>query len=256
MRAVIDIPWSSNLYAAISFTVINRLDLNSLKPQMRRPVCLSEAKKPRGCCPFRSDPVSVKFSINKSVFVPGERIVFSVEIGNKTKQELSSVRVSLIQKTRVHAERRKKVYKKSMACLSMLQSVGSFSVEEWNASYRIPATCPTLTDPSCILKITYYFKLCIDAAEESTSSHDLRIPITIGSIPLQETSPPSKMNGWKRNIANANNPLPPNELVYTFEADNTEYDDPLPPYSYELTGEAMQSDLNSYTPFYLFYKEF
>jgi hypothetical protein len=273
VRAIIDIPWSFNLYAAISFTVINKLDLNGMKPQTRQPLSQSvQPIKTLGCLTGHIDPISIKFSINKSktniqvfsigfkesnifklfrhlgVFVPGERIFFNVTIKNKTKHELSNIRVCLVQETKVNAQRKQRKYKKSMAFMSLSKSVASLSEENWSASFRIPATCPTLTGLSRILKINYFFKLGVDSSETESTKNELSIPITIGSIPLQEQS---VTHSSKKSNSSKNQ-----EVMYTFETDNTENDDPLPPYEYEKSGEAMQSDLHRYIPYYLFYKDF
>jgi hypothetical protein len=135
-----------------------------------------------------------------------------------------------------------------MGFMALHKGVEAFTKQDWNGSYRVPATAPTLADCR-ILKISYFFHLVIDASGTVSHANDLSMPITVGTIPLQKVS----VSGSKQKSVAVELP---NESEYTFEVDNTEYDDPLPPYTYETAGEAMQSDLDYYKPFYVFYKDF
>jgi hypothetical protein len=282
LRAIVDIPWEADVCAMLSFSVLNLLDLNTVKPSLKKPFELTDSKTV-GCFPFCSKTVNIRFSVNKCAFVPGERVKFTVEILNSSHAEIGELRVSLTRVIKVFADgvrslgeiiQRDKSYKKKMGFVAFPKDVvAANSEEKWTGTYRIPATCPTYTDSS-VLKISYVFSLCMNVPGRSfLFDDDLGIPVTIGTIPMIETVPEAlaasltnassyamaasrAMSG--RGRSNSVISLP-NDSFYSLETGGGDKDDLPPPYEFDDANpneQGMQSDSESYRPFYIYYKDF
>jgi hypothetical protein len=227
---------SSNVFARISFSVSNRLDLNNLDAVMKIPYSLEHVKT-LGCFPFFSYPVSINFLINKCAFVPGERIRFQVEINNSSKRQLKNIRVYLNQQIDVFTESKSNVYKKKLGYVPLPKGViAALSVEKWNSSYRIPAICPTLTDCSRILKISYFLNLFMQASGSLFSENELSIPITIGTIPLiqdDEAAPGFSNSSPEVRDDLSVRSLPTYNMAYFEDYFRGGQEDPPPPYIFD-----------------------
>ena len=105
IKATLDIPWRVDITCIKIFQVMRILDLNLYDSRL----ALSfEAQ--RTSAVYESDVIgmpetfSIRFSVVKGGFVPGESIVFNALIDNKTDRRIKNIRVTLFQDIHVVKE--------------------------------------------------------------------------------------------------------------------------------------------------------
>ncbi|XP_069113549.1 arrestin domain-containing protein 17-like [Argopecten irradians] len=94
-KANIDRPWKFDESTKRAFTVIRHLDLN-LVPNVLMPSRLVEQETIQGCC-CEEGKVKVMLGINKTGFVPGEHLVYDIEVENNSENTITSLSLELKQ---------------------------------------------------------------------------------------------------------------------------------------------------------------
>ena len=179
--------------------------------------------------------------------MPGECIVFNAKIDNKSNRAVKRMSVSLLQQIRFHATTKSRTVCRTVASIQYPGEIEPKGFKEWNNSVlAIPPVCSSFNGTCRIIEVNYIVQFNFDVSGPSIST-DLNIPIVIGTIPLGS------------NIR----PVAPISPVGGGEASAP------PPYSYEACmfgpnpvpeevgkGEIVESDIDSYKPFYPYYKDF
>lgn len=179
--SILDIPWSFDKTSSQVFTVISTVDLN-LMPNLRVPYGMS-GEKMICCGPCKQGPITANFSISKSGFVPGELIQFKSMVENNTKRKTKRMTIKLFQTIKFHATTKTKTSGSNVVFLNCDKQLGTHASEEWNNSFMVPVVCPSSNGLCKIIEIGYVLVFNFDATGTSTST-DLMIPITLGTIPL------------------------------------------------------------------------
>lgn len=173
-----DRPWSLDKYAEAVFTVAPFLDLN-MNQFLRQPLYLTDSKRP-GL--FSSRSIDIKFEVNKSGFVPGEKIKFQLTIKNNTDKEAKDVSIRLVQLLKINSNGgHTKSVLRELGSKSYQNMVSSNSSIRWENEFLIPAS--RIVHPSFstrIVQIEYYFE-CRMKAGFFSRIKTLSIPIQIGS---------------------------------------------------------------------------
>ncbi|OWF34734.1 arrestin domain-containing protein 17-like [Mizuhopecten yessoensis] len=94
-KANIDRPWKFDESTKRAFTVIRHLDLNTI-PNILMPERLVEQETIQGCC-CEEGKVKVTLGINKRGYVPGEHLVYDIEVENNSENTISFLSLELRQ---------------------------------------------------------------------------------------------------------------------------------------------------------------
>lgn len=164
---------------------------------------------------------------------------FKAVINNQSNKPIKSVVVKLVQTLRFHATSKTRTDTRDVVSLQCPNKVGARDFYTWNGRIKIPPVCPSLnkqTNMCKIIEIDYYIDLHVDVSTMSVS-RDILIPLTIGTVPLQD-------------------PSRPEASAPTYEScmyGAGEYQVPLED-SNGRKGEMLNSDEASFAPVYPFYK--
>jgi hypothetical protein len=237
LYATVDIPWAFDKHSTRSFTVISHYDLNS-QPALRQPYKAYGTKVL--CCGFcKSDPITAEFSIMKGGYVCGECIVFNATVDNRSSREIKSCTVNLIQHLVFHATTKSKRCTRTVALIKYPKKINAKTTETWSDSVlTIPPVCSSSNGTCRIIEVIYSVVFNFDASGMAIST-DVSIPITIGTIPLQDSNNQTQHN-----------------LPYSFEASHFGAESNQMPPEFEQKGEVFESDANSFKPYYPYYKDF
>ncbi|RNA22081.1 Arrestin domain-containing 3, partial [Brachionus plicatilis] len=147
-----------------------------------------------------------------------------------------------IQVMRFHARGKSKTSFRNVAVIEYPNRIRERSFENWyNSFLPIPSVCPSSNGTCRIIEISYKIVFNFDASGLSKSK-DMEIPIIIGTIPLSsdhETNAPNFPFTYEGCVFGAN----PVDLSNEIGINNSR-------------GETIESDLNSFKPYYPFYKDF
>ncbi|CAF0904985.1 unnamed protein product [Brachionus calyciflorus] len=240
LYGTVDIPWAFDKHTTRSFTVVSHLDLNA-NPALRQGFGVSD-EKVLCCGPCKSDPIIANFNILKSGYVPGEAIVFNATMDNKSSREIKEMSVNLIQVMRFHATRKTRTCVRNVAQIKFPKHVDERTVETWqNSVLVIPPVCSSSNGTCRIIEVGYKVVFNFDASGIAVSK-DLDIPIVIGTIPLslQPSMPAPNIPFTYEGCIFGPNPV---DFGNEISGGNNK-------------GETIESDLNTYKPFYPFYKDF
>ncbi len=148
-------------------------------PNLRSPYGVS-GEKIICCGPCRSEPISVKFNIEKTAFVSGESISFFSVLENKTNRKIKPMTVKLIQCANFHTNGRIKESNIVIASIKYNKIVNSKSVNEWDGFLLVPPTCPTSNGLCKLIDIHYELLFVLNPSGLSFKT-ELTIPIIIGN---------------------------------------------------------------------------
>lgn len=150
------------------------------------------------------------------------------------------MQVDLVQQIRFHATTKSRTCRRHVATVRFPGKIAARQQENWeNISLVVPPVCSSWNGTCRIIEVNYAINLNFDASGLAVSK-DMTIPIVIGTIPLMNMGMPV-----------------PTSLPLTYQASIF---DPSPnqemPPDYETKGEMVESDVNSFRPFYPYYKDY
>lgn len=186
------------------------------------------------CCGLcKSDPITVDFSVLKQGYVPGECIVFNANIDNKSNRDVKDVAVDLYQLIHFHATTKTYTERRSVAKIKYPNSIAAQAQAKWdNSVLLIPSVCSSSNGTCKIIVVEY--QLVLKFSVSGAMSKELKIPITIGTVPLS---------------------YEPLNYPFTYEGDtlapNTLFDNAKE----EDKGEIVDTNNNVYKPVYPYYKD-
>ncbi|EDV21386.1 uncharacterized protein TRIADDRAFT_59962 [Trichoplax adhaerens] len=93
IMATIDRPWKSDHLSKRAFTFLQIIDVN--KPPLSQPLPPKEAETSICCLCCTSGPITLKASIDRSGYCPGESISLKTECINNTNTDMEGIQVSL-----------------------------------------------------------------------------------------------------------------------------------------------------------------
>ncbi|XP_050735692.1 arrestin domain-containing protein 3-like isoform X5 [Eriocheir sinensis] len=182
-KAKMDIPWKTDKTCTRPYSINTLLDLNT-NPQAPMPISFTEEKY--ACCLWcRSGPMTVALRIDRSGFVPGEKMIINAECINTTRNEINHTKVTIEQITTYYAEGRTKKERRKVA--EIKRGVIEPGKEDiWSAvEMTIPPLPPSNLEYCRIIDIDYEFQFEMEPSGCHTDL-DFAVPVIIGSIPLQQ----------------------------------------------------------------------
>ena len=175
--------WLWNHRTKQHITVNSILDLN-LFDSCKQPQHTSDHKN--FCCfCCKSGPLSVDLHTDRTGYVSGENIVFSAEVDNKSNKEMQHTNVRLVESVTFQAEGRHKTTSRTVA-EQHRGRVGPGDSDIWDrVPVRVPPLPPSNLGGSCgIIQLQYALHFSVHP-EGMGFALKVEVPITIGSIPLQ-----------------------------------------------------------------------
>ncbi|KAL5273509.1 hypothetical protein ACFFRR_000319 [Megaselia abdita] len=184
--ATIDRPSRYPKVYRLPFTVIHPLDLN-FDPIYRVPLDILDRKTFWSfCCP--TGPLTVKFSTPYCGYAAGQKINFILFINNESSIDITECLVKLKQEVSYESidPQHEYRYDKNVIALKKFGSVLRWSRKVYRGSLDLPSVPPTNVMSGCPIAITYAIKIIIKPTEFHFKLK-LKIPVTIGSIPIMES---------------------------------------------------------------------
>ena len=118
-------------------------------------------------------------------YIPGENILFKINVDNQSGTELSSLFVEFISYRNPYPEPHSN-YRKKLCKLKVQNKAQPKSVKNWEGTLTLPETLRISSFEQCkIIKLNYYLALKFSATRLS-KYQKIKIPIVIGSIKLED----------------------------------------------------------------------
>ncbi|XP_035784904.1 arrestin domain-containing protein 17-like [Anopheles albimanus] len=184
VRLVLQRPWKFDLTYKIAFTVVNQLNLNAVNPPLNV-AAVQEQIKHFSCGPCRSDPLTINVLLPMTGYVPGQFILTTVDISNRSSKCIAEVKLKLRRQVLYRSKCPHEQSKVVRCTLAKFQCSGvdSKSSAGYERRFLVPPEPPTRSDT--IIRLEYYVEV-VARVLGMASSPRVRIPITIGTIPLMK----------------------------------------------------------------------
>ncbi|KAK7498014.1 hypothetical protein BaRGS_00010602 [Batillaria attramentaria] len=187
-KSSINRPWKFDEHTKRAFTVIHHLDLNVM-PTAGMPVWGEQDEAVEGCC-CSAGNVQARLTINKTGFVPGEPITYTIDIFNKSDSNIDRVELDLKQLVTYtgysnsifssgHPKHHTKV--DVYPLLNHPCRIKKNTEEHINRAVCVPALPPSTLEGCGIIDIVYYVELKVNVRWTTIS---IEREIIIGTIPM------------------------------------------------------------------------
>ncbi|XP_058840171.1 arrestin domain-containing protein 3-like [Topomyia yanbarensis] len=182
IRIVFERPWKYDLTYKIAFTVVNQLDLNKISPPLNVATVLENMKQ-FSCGPCRSAPMIMTVFIPMTGYVPGQLILVTVDVMNKSKKDISEIKLKLRRQVKyvsqAPSERTKDVF--STLVKYQCSGVDRNKSAGYERRLLIPPEPPSRS--TNIIRIEYFIEVTAKVPGLYVCPR-VKIPITIGTVPL------------------------------------------------------------------------
>ncbi|XP_039429102.1 arrestin domain-containing protein 17-like [Culex pipiens pallens] len=182
IRIVFERPWKYDLTYKIAFTVVQQLDLNRISPPLNEAI-VKENMRQFSCGPCRSAPMIMTVCVPMTGYVPGQLVRVTVDIMNKSRKDISEVKLKLRRQVKYLSQSPSERSKTVFCTLVKYQCSGVD--RDRSAGYErrllIPPEPPTRS--STIIRIEYFIEIIAKVVGLHASPR-VKIPITIGTVPL------------------------------------------------------------------------
>ncbi|OWF44458.1 arrestin domain-containing protein 3-like [Mizuhopecten yessoensis] len=181
LQAIVDKPWAFDNEHFHPFTVIQLLDLNGRTDVMN--TVENQGSKTLCCLCCESGPITGKLRLNRTGYVPGEKIMVQGEVVNHSRRAMKNHQINLLMNVNYHAGGKTRRVQTEVAELRKIEIPPGES-DSWNGEGLVIPPLPASGLPGCsIITIDYTVELQV---VPSGLAFDLSVPIPviIGSIPL------------------------------------------------------------------------
>ncbi|XP_071167942.1 arrestin domain-containing protein 3-like isoform X1 [Mytilus edulis] len=204
VSATLEKLWVADISTLKPFTVINPLDLNKDPRAKEKSEAINEATFCCLCC--KSDPISVKISVDNIGFVPGQAIPITTKVLNLSRRKISVIKAYLHMNVRYHSQKKSKTHQNVIAHMkrNVSKSIDTDVLED---KILIPSIPPSFLNGCNIIDISYILEVII---QPSGLSFDIpvRMELIVGTYPMESTirsltqstiilSSPNSTNGEK-----------------------------------------------------------
>nr|XP_014098602.2 arrestin domain-containing protein 17 [Bactrocera oleae] len=170
----------------VGFTVLKLLDLNQESKLLQSPASNDAMEN---ICLFLSKPVHMKVDLQQTGYVPGQFVLISADVDNKSAADCKKLIIMLNLRATYNSETPALHSVSEKICLvkKVCGPVPRQSHKSFAETIRIPATAPTCEHISKIVRVSY--ELCVMAVMSTIMRNPkTTIPITIGNVPLTTTN--------------------------------------------------------------------
>ncbi|XP_055620919.1 arrestin domain-containing protein 2-like [Toxorhynchites rutilus septentrionalis] len=186
IRIVLERPWKYDLTYKIAFTVVNQLDLNRISPPLNAATVKENMRQYRcGLC--RSGPLIMTVSIPMTGYVPGQFILVTVEVMNKSGRNVSEIKIKLRRQVTYISQTPCECAKCVFHTLVKYQCSGVDRNRSAGYVRRllIPPESPSRT--TSVIRIEYFVEVVANVSG-GYASERVKLPIVIGTVPLANLS--------------------------------------------------------------------
>lgn len=138
------------------------------------------------CCP--TGPLTVKFSTPYCGYAPGQKIHFVLYINNESSIDITECDVKLKQEVSYesHDPQHEYRYDKHLIACKEFGNVLRWSRKVYRGYLELPSIPPTSAKTTCPITVNYAIKIIIKPTEFHLKMK-LKVPVTIGSVPIMDT---------------------------------------------------------------------
>ena len=131
--------------------------------------------------------MTATLSVRKGGYVSGEIILCDVRVQNETTLVIPAPTLHLCQQLVLNSAQKMKAVSRVVNSVTLPWPVNKSDTEIYpNVELIIPSVPPSTLNESRVILIGYYISLNLTAASDPTQTSDLRIPITIGTVPMSK----------------------------------------------------------------------
>ncbi|XP_018333492.1 arrestin domain-containing protein 17 [Agrilus planipennis] len=188
VKATLDRPWKFDHTTEVAITVISELDLNAT-PHLKETVTMTLEKY--FCCLWcKSGPLLVEVFLPCSGYVPGQTITMNCNVDNASNVDINKITFTLKQKITfrsVFPSRHTHVNQTDIAFKSYSTPIPAKENRNFVEEIIVPSIPPSNLTNCSLIDLDYELK--VEANVTGLHSNlTSKIPITIGTIPLQQGS--------------------------------------------------------------------
>lgn len=192
-KATIDRPWKFDESTKEPFTVVHHFDCNQISNALN-PIYEHHTGTIQGCC-CEDGSVTVDLHINKTAFVPGEPLVYDIEINNNSGNLIDQLYLMLRQVStftgysdNLFSSGKPHFHPKveNFSLFNQPVSINKNSREKYSGASTIPSLPPSVLEGCSIINIQYFVMLKIPSGWGALK---IEKEIVIGSIPAREVQP-------------------------------------------------------------------
>ncbi|XP_029735873.2 arrestin domain-containing protein 17 [Aedes albopictus] len=181
-RIVFERPWKYDLTYKIAFTVVNQLDLNKISPPLNV-ATVQENLKQFSCGPCRSAPMIMTVCIPMTGYVPGQLISVVVDVMNKSRKDVSELKIKLRRQVKYFSQSSSKKSKSVLSTLVKYQCGGVDRNKSVGYERRLLVPPEPPTRSTSIIQIEYFIEV-VAKIPGLYGCPQVKIPIVIGTVPL------------------------------------------------------------------------
>ena len=213
IQVEVERPWKFDIKFSFGFTVIKIFDLNFDRPTLRNPLKSELAKT--FFLGFSSKALHVSAEIPISGFVAGQSVPVKININNESSVDVEEIKVSLKKYVHYSSDSPRRNVRERLEQVADVRSVGVSGKNKGSMSAQliIPPVAPTNIGTCNVVQVSYE----IHVLARVSGFHRcplLRIPITIGTVPLQSLYPAlSQFNATSWNPMHPGTSSAPNNQV-------------------------------------------
>lgn len=184
IKVEVERPWKFDIKYCFAFTIIKVLDLNYESPALRSPLKTEISKT--FFLGLGSKPLFVSAEIPMSGFVAGQAVPISVTINNESKINVDEIKISLKKIIHYNALTPRRRTRERVESAAEVRHSGVPAKSKGNAyaQLNLPAVPPTNVAFCRVLQVSYEIHVVAKVGGIHRSPV-LRLPLTIGTVPLQ-----------------------------------------------------------------------
>ncbi|KAG4068171.1 hypothetical protein HA402_001596 [Bradysia odoriphaga] len=181
-------PWKLDLNYSFGFTVIKVYDLNYDTPAIRAPLKAETTKS--FYMGLSSKAVYLSAEIPARGFVAGQSVPITIFTNNESNIDVKEIKVSLKKVIHYNSQTPRTKTRERVESTSEIRHSGVLRKSKENTVVNLffPAVPPTNITSCSIIQVTYLIQIVAKVGGMHFSPL-VRLPVTIGTVPLQNQTP-------------------------------------------------------------------
>lgn len=184
----VDRPWKLDLKYSFGFTVIKNYDLNFDSPALRTPLKAETTKN--FFLGLSSKAVYISTEIPARGFVAGQTVPITITANNDSNIDVKEIKISLKKIIHYNSQTPKRKTRERIESTSEVRHYGvqRKSKDQIVAHLVLPSVPPTNITLCSIIQVSYIIQIVAKVGGIHFSPI-VRLPVTIGTVPLQTYQP-------------------------------------------------------------------
>lgn len=205
-------PWKLDLKYSFGFTVIKVYDLNYDTPAMRTPLKAETTKN--FFLGLGSKAVYISTEIPARGFVAGQTVPITIATNNESSTDVKELKISLKKVIQYNSQSPRAKTRKRIESTSEIRHSGVQRKSKESAVVHMvfPAVPPTNITFSSIIQVSYFIQIVAKVGGMHFSPI-LRLPVTIGTVPLAINYQPIQSISTLNQGATGSTPVPSAPII-------------------------------------------